>query len=276
MVLASPFHLDFQPCDFRPLAAQPLDGLLQSAFRAALKALIIALQFAVSSRRGIRVWTDCQSVIGSWSTYVRDGVPVKANAKHSDLLHDLQRSAQDLDLSCVEVLKVPAHVDAMAYANDLERWLVIDNDVADRTAKCANLMRAKTTWALWHAYAQQLQLHQYQANHVRARIVAVSKFWIAIAQPAPCTEVIWSRPVKAGRVQPALSWEAPDVLVLVGPTFLKSFGSELADRLGRWISRIRAPPEPLQWISYHPSISTHSNTFVVYVSLISSFMEKSK
>ena len=65
-------------------------------------------------------------------------------------------------------------------------------------------------------------------------IVAVGKFWIATAQPAPCTEVIWSRPVKAGRVQPALSWEAPDVLVLVGPTFLKSFGSELADRLGRW------------------------------------------
>jgi ribonuclease HI len=251
VVLAMPFQLEFQAADFRPLAAQPLDGLLQSAFRAELKALTVALDFAVTTRRGIRVWTDCQSVIDVWITFVRDGRSVNANAKHSDLLQDLQRLAQDLDLACVEVLKVPAHVDAAAFTNDLERWLVTGNDFADRAAKQANLMRSEGDWALWHAYAQQLQLQQFQANQVRAHIVAVGKFWTASAPPPVSPEVRWSRPVKAGRAQPVPRWEAPDVLVLVGPTFLRSFGSELADRLGRWLTRIRAPSEPLQWISYH-------------------------
>ena len=251
VVLAVPYQLDFSVLDFRPIAAQPLDGLLQSAFRAELKALTVALEFAVLTRRGVRVWTDCQSVIDAWTTYVRDGMPVNANAKHSDLLQELQRLAQDLDLACVEVLKVPAHADAATFTNDLERWLIAGNDFADRTAKRANLSRPDSTWALWHAYAQQVQLHQFQANQVRSHIVAVGKFWTASAPVSVGLDVPWSRPVKVGRAQPVLTWEAPDVLVLVGPTFIRSFGSELANRLHRWLARIRAPGEPLQWISYH-------------------------
>ena len=250
VVLGRPFQLDFQRLDFAPLAAQPLPGLIQTAYRAELFALTVALRFARDSGRALRVWTDCQSVIHAFTAHVRDGLPVPANAKHSDLLRELQLLATEVGSGCVEVLKVPAHAGQHLAQNDLERWLLMGNDVADGVAKSANQARSAATWALWDAYASQVCLCREQAAVARAHIVAVGRFW-SLASPLPRPiEPDMSRPVRVGRSQPAFVWESPDPMVLVGATFKRSFGLEMASRLAHWISCIRAPGEPLRWISH--------------------------
>ena len=71
VVFGRPFQLD----DFVPLAAQPLHGLIQTAYRAELCAIQAALQFAVATGRGVRVWTDCQSAIDAFCAHVKDQLP---------------------------------------------------------------------------------------------------------------------------------------------------------------------------------------------------------
>lgn len=58
VILARPYALDFGPQDFFAVAAQPLAGLLQSAYRAELFAIVTAMRFALVHRRPLRIWTD--------------------------------------------------------------------------------------------------------------------------------------------------------------------------------------------------------------------------
>ena len=251
VILAPPFDLDFGPPDFVAVAAQPLPGLLQSAYRAELFALVTALQFGASLCRPIRVWTDCQSVIDAFSAHVRDVLPVRANAKHCDLLRSLQQVMQDVPQSCVEVLKVPAHASIADCRSDIERWLFTGNDVADKAAKAANVARPPHVWTLWGHLSDQLVAHRSQADLVRSHIVAVAKIWQddghtdkqAAPQPA--------RPLRVGRALPTMHLDLPDPLVLVSPTFSRSFGLSLFVKVARWISSIRAVGSELRWISFH-------------------------
>lgn len=96
VVLGSPFRLDFAPTDFKALAGQPLPGIIQTAYRAELYAIMIALRFAAVHKRGIRIWTDCQSAIAAFATHVRDALPVRANSKHCDLLRSIQNNLRSL------------------------------------------------------------------------------------------------------------------------------------------------------------------------------------
>lgn len=251
VVLGRPFRLDFTSMDFASLAGQPLPGLIQTAYRAELYAIMVALRFAVRTSRGIRIWTDCQSALDAFATHVRDGVAVRANSKHCDLLIAIQRLSMEVGRGCVEVLKVPAHMPQDAFDNDVERWLVCGNDVADHVAKAANTGRTAEVWSLWSAYSEQLALCQEQADHARAHILAVSKLWAEGSdQPKPAVPQV-SRPMRVARTTPALVLDMPDELSLVGSSFRRFFGLDLFHRVSRWISNIRASGAELQWISFH-------------------------
>ena len=251
VVLGRPFQLDFGSDDFVPLAAQPLPGLIQTAYRAELFAIQTALQYAVASGRGVRIWTDCQSAIAAFNAHVNDQFPVPANSKHCDLLRSIQNLAGRVYSGCVAVLKVPAHTSLATASTDLERWLLTGNDKADQLAKAANVARPETVWSLWSAFSAQLDLCQEQADAARAFLLAVSKFWndnTVSTRPAVPQE---ARPTRAARVQPELLLDMPDALVLHGATFRRSFGLDLFVRVSRWISSIRASDAPLRWISFH-------------------------
>lgn len=233
-----------------PVAAQALPGLIQSAYRAELFALTVAVRFALHARCGIRVWTDCQSVIDVFCAHVRDRLPVRANSKHCDLLCLLQQLCADLGPGLIEVLKVPAHLPTGQCSNDLERWLVMGNDLADKTAKQANLNRPAPVWRLREALAEQLSVCRFQADHARAHLVAVGKFWSSsVSQPRDVLPPA-HKPVRVGRQMPTLVWNMPAELVLVGRVFGRTFGVHLADCLARWISRIRDRAAPLRWVSF--------------------------
>ena len=178
VVLGRPFQLDFGSDDFVPLAAPPLPGLIQTAYRAELFAIQAALQYAVVSGRGVRIWTDCQSAIAAFAMHMSMTnsrcLPTQSTVtccgQYSTLLGSVESG-------CVAVLKVPAHTSLATATTDLERWLFTGNAKADQLAKAANEARPETIWSLWSAFSAQLDLCQEQADAARAFLLAVSKFW---------------------------------------------------------------------------------------------------
>lgn len=250
VVHAAPFGLDFDPTCFRPLVAQPLSGVLQTAYRAELQAIVAALTIAAKFDVWVRIWSDSASAISAYHKYVCDAVPVNPNSKHSDLLREMQRLAQELGVAKIAVLKVPAHQAPELFSSDLDRWLIAGNGAADAAANAANHTRGPSFWNLWEAHSRQVYENQCTARLVRRHMVAVGRLW-SVSQPGvrPTVPAAHSAP-KAAKNVPKLEWEAPEGLALQGPTFCRYFGAELAASVRQWISSVWCPDQPLRWISF--------------------------
>ena len=159
--------------------------------------------------------------------------------------------ATHLGAEKIAVLKVPANVDKHRYHNDLDRWLIEGNHVADAAAGAANVARGSQTWALWEAFAQQTSHCRQDAAEVRAHIVAVASLW-AEEETVICRPSTPGLPgsTKRSARQPALKFALPQPIRLIGKTFHKSFGPRLASELSEWISSIRCQDSDLRWISF--------------------------
>ena len=97
------------------LATGHLPGLIQSAFRAELTAVISAAQFAAISHSKVRIWSDCLGVV------------------KRDLWHRLAavvRSCRDR----IEIIKVEAHCASDAQATFVEEWCAHYNTRVDNLA----------------------------------------------------------------------------------------------------------------------------------------------
>lgn len=250
VVHASPFCLDFEPAGFRPLIAQPLAGVLQSAYRAELQAIVAALTIAARFGVWVRIWSDSASAIAAYQKHVCDAVPVNLNSKHSDLLGEMQKLAWEIGVERVALLKVPAHQKQANFTSELDQWLIAGNAAADAAAGAANQARGPAFWNLWEAHSRQLADNQWIANLVRRHIVAVGRLW-SVSQPVGRPSVPAAHQVpKPARNVPKLEWEAPDDLLLHGSAFTKFFGSDLAESVRQWIFAIRCPGSSLRWISF--------------------------
>ena len=232
------------------MAAQPLAGVLQTAYRAELTATLAALDYGLDRGVCVRVWTDCLNVVKAYDKYVVKGLPVNPNRRNADLLREFVRKASDLGPDRLAVLKVPAHEDRNAYQNDLERWLVDGNCAADRAAASANANRSPDVWKLWTGFGEQLTQARFQGTCIRHHMVQVARHWHETFGPKPVAPVVFFSVPKPARAQPVLLWEDPHDLVLQHPTFVKSFGHGLAAAVHSWISRIRDLQSPLRWVSY--------------------------
>ena len=252
VVHAAPFALDYtKPC-FRPIVAQPLSGVLQSAFRAELQAIVVALKITLKFGVWVRIWSDSASVISLYQKHVLDRAPVNFNCKHSDLLQELVGLAADIGHHKIAILKVPAHENKAQYETELEHWLLDGNAAADHTARWANQARAPATWQLWNAHVQSLYENRQLGSLVRRHMINVGRLWKDSpggAPPRNLDPLVLGAP-RPARVQPALRWTSDDPVALCQPGFERLFDSALASDVQRWISSIRAPEAPLQWISF--------------------------
>ena len=252
VVHAAPFCLDYTQACFRPLVAQPLAGVIQSAFRAELKAIVVALRIARKFRVWVRIWSDSGSAIALFHKHVLDCVPVSFNSKHSDLLHEMVHLAADIGPEKIAILKVPAHEDKAAFTTELEHWLLDGNAAADHAARWANQARPPAAWQLWNDHVQSLYANRQLASLVRRHMINVGRLWKDSPGAAPQRESdpLVLRAPRPARVQPALHWNSPDPIVLCKPSFSRLFSPALASDVQRWISSIRDPNVPLRWISF--------------------------
>lgn len=249
VVRAPPFSLDFDKSQFVPIAAQPLHGLLQSAYRAELFAVCVARDFTIQCHACARVWSDCQSVLDAFQRYVKDNEAVKPNGLHSDLLLRLQDLAKQLGPHRLAMMKVPAHQQRSDAETDLESWLLDGNSVADTAVGVANQTRPPATWAFWNSYAEQLADNSH-ASWIRSHMLKVSKLWNHVVPPNVMPAPKPHKPVRHGRQHPEPAWDSSQGLSLRRPTFVRQFGSELASDVYSWLNRIRDPQQSPRYVSF--------------------------
>lgn len=266
VVQAPPFDMSDQRASFMPIAAQPLSGLIQTAYRAELTAVIAAIQFAMESRSYVRVWTDCQSVVDAFKAFILDGRAVPPNRKNADLLLKLQDVVAQLGSSKVAVLKVPAHKQRQEFESDLDKWLIDGNNAVDQAALAANRARPCTMWNLWNAYVAQVVQHRNVAGWVHQHMLAVSKLWNQSLSSDVVVGPKQSRPVRPSRVQPVLQWDDPNSLTLKHPTFGRFFGVELASDVQAWLRSIRDPAQeirPISFLQLYISFQRHQGPWMI-------------
>lgn len=130
------------------LACSHTRGMHQTAFRAELEAMVVALEAVSASSRRARIWCDCLAVVRGVRRLQQGGI-VKPNRSHSDLWLRIQHALSQLDDSRVQVVKVVSHASADLAMSEVERWAFWHNQLADRAATDFNQRRCSGFWERW-------------------------------------------------------------------------------------------------------------------------------
>lgn len=259
VVLAPPLDFSPKPQACQVLAAAPLGGLCQTAFRAELQAFLVALDFACRDRVFVRVWTDCQSISTKFRMITSGiSVPTWTHA-NSDLWFEILERVALLGKDMIQVVKVPAHEDSHQAQNAFENWMNVCNDCADRAAKEANQNRPPSLWSLWGRHMEAVETNRHFGKVVRDHMVAVAKHWKETRD-----EVVGAR---RGLGIPAPSWPATESLQVSKQTFRRQFGAAYLSKIGQWFDTLWAVTEPVRWVSYaqlYISYQLHFRDFGVW------------
>ena len=176
IIEASP---DSEVCKSQVVWAGQLDGLLQSAYRAELRAAVCAVQYALFWKRKVRIWSDCQSVVQRFSQLVHHHRVLKPNSPHYDLWSELLEAVERLGADNIKITKVAAHQDVSSTNSAFECWAFQHNIVADRAARMSNLQRDNSFWALHRQHCSETQWVQQLSRSVQQVILEISKQVVA-------------------------------------------------------------------------------------------------
>ena len=229
------------------LAAGPLSGLVQSSYRAELMALRAACHYAAEAGLFARVWTDCLSVLSRFQSLTQGTKTLQMNSPHADLWTGILESVARCEKGGLVVLRVPAHRKLEDAGTDLERWMIIGNDVADAAAKRANLERSKEFWQLWQQHSTAVDRNTILAGWIREHMVRVATLWTEVA--AIPSEQSAPRLVRR-RELPPIVWLGVGRLQPVGSQFVKLFTPQIQDRMAGWVDSIWDASSVTEWISF--------------------------
>ena len=234
---------------FSVVASQPLSGLVQSAFRAELSAVAFALQFARLQNRSCRIWTDCASVLSKFHKYITGCKQCNINGSHSDLWQFILEEVECIGKERVVVAKVSAHMDTSQLDSDIEKWLSVGNNSADRAARAANSDRGHDFWQLWKRYSDEVCRAKFVGSTIRDHIVAVNARWKQRVDADGATPAVHATK-QAKHHQ--MKWQSPPLDYPFGPRFQRLFGSKLLHQVKQWWSDIIDETDGAQvsWVSY--------------------------
>ena len=136
--------------EFWPLADGVVPGLLQSAYRGELCAVVSALHFCAIVQTPVCIWSDCMGVVrrvrrlleGSWMPTLR--------TKHFDLWSRILPLVESLR-PWVTVCKVSSHLDPTLESTAGDEWCAAHNNHVDGAANRAQLQRPDSFLATWQA-----------------------------------------------------------------------------------------------------------------------------
>ena len=170
-------------CDgSRILAAGVLPGLLQSAVRAEIYAILKALQLVVDHPGIVMLWSDCDAVVRRVRKLL-EGQKVKVNASHSDLWNEIQHCLA-LRAGETQITRVAAHQTEQKNGTVFSEWCFRHNELADKQAVRANLSRPAVFWQLFHTHAQAVDSVRWFNREIQAFLLAVSREVVQMDQPA--------------------------------------------------------------------------------------------
>ena len=259
VVEASPFGLQLQHDKTQIVAAMPLGGIQQSAYRGELFAVLAALTYAVRAGKGVRIWCDCLSVIRKFTLLTDGAKRLKVNGAHFDLWSQILDLVHDIGPSLVKLIKVPAHESLSDATNDFEIWLYYHNQCVDQAAKYANTQRGDDFWKLWNEHAVATNLHLRCGIAVRDFLAQVSQRWVQRAGGYETPEII--RRVPKVAITHLMRWVGDAPLTLKGPKFGKLFGAAFSAKILGWLNNLLDPAQPLIWISFYHLFLHYQLTF---------------
>jgi len=145
-----------------------LPGLLQSAVRAELFAVLRAIEFAAVCQVEVTIWTDCRAVFRRLSRVLM-GMQVKSSSAHADLWERIAGLVHDR-CHLVRVEKVAAHQKISAASSLKEKWMFRHNQIADREAVAANMRRTPEFWDLLSRHVDATA-YVDQINHQNRQVL---------------------------------------------------------------------------------------------------------
>ena len=247
---APPPHLEFDLADVKVLGAEPLGGLVQTAFRSELFALLVALTWAGEWGKSVRIWTDCQGVLDKFSLIMDGGHRVPSCGANNDLWEECECNIRSLGRERVQIVKVAAHQSWSSETPEVTRWTWIGNACVDAAAKAANSQRSPDAWSLWSQHAKAVVSQQQIAEAIRSQQLAVGKRW-TVEYGKHC-EVLPAVPHAPREARPlpfrCSGLTMPDSAPLA---IISSWGSDFTELFLQWwgdIIDFQTPPTC--WISF--------------------------
>ena len=227
------------------LDAGPLPGILQSAHRAEIFAIMRAIQSAQHHQGRLYIWTDCSSVVKRCKRILA-GHDVRPNGAHADLWLEIQNAIRNRQ-GPTFVAFVAAHKSAEDAETVFAEWCFRHNGVADRQAVRANLSRDDKFWQLYHRHFTATESIQTINRTVQRVQLAISQEVLRQEMPVlvETTHVPYSSvPGDVWRPLPEL-WLPPAAIRWYGDTLVRHivswFWNALSNSGGpaRWISHFQ-------------------------------------
>lgn len=154
-----------------------LPGLIQSAVRAELYAVLRAIEFTVSCGVTAIIWSDCNAVVVRLRRILQ-GSSIKPSSTHTDLWRRIEILLHG-HTGRFSVVKVAAHRAISQAVNAHDKWILRHNAIADREAVAANYRRPEEFWNLRRRHEDAVDYVEHVNFHVRQVLLAIS---IAVMQ----------------------------------------------------------------------------------------------
>lgn len=141
------------------VAAGHVPGILQTAYRAELVALVHALQIAQRLGSPVRIWTDCKGVVDLVQGFQGNRVVFKINASHADLWQVVHNLLDTLG-SKVSFHRVFSHNVVGEGQSEVDSWAAWHNNLVDIAAGGITTKRSPEFGSLWRQVAEELAQHR--------------------------------------------------------------------------------------------------------------------
>lgn len=222
-----------------------LPGLLQSAVRAEIFALLRALEFAAVNGSSVHLWSDCQAVVSRFRKILQ-GRQIKIGSAHADLWNQIAQLAQSFP-GPICISKVAAHKAVTTAQLFHEAWCCRYNNLADREAVAANLRRPSSFWQLYFQHTQACEYVVDVNTHVRHVLLTISR---EVVRAQDCAEVPNDFDFEPHDHMPLPMWRGLQPFSLP-PGAIRWYGVDIVRVILSWFfDVVYTSKAPVQWVSH--------------------------
>ena len=227
----------------RYLDSGVLPGLLQSAVRAEVYAVLRALLLTQTHAGPVQIWTDCQAVVRRFRK-IQSGHGIQMSSTHADLWYEIS-SCLLARPSATTITRVAAHQCASAAKTVLEEWCFRHNNWVDRLAVDANFRRSPAFWELHSRHVQASDFATDVYQHVHRVQMMVSRAAVRPEEP-PCLP---PEPVERELPLPLVWKHLPSLQIPCAA--VRWYGDAVVRLIISWFWQVVGSGEhPLRWMSH--------------------------
>ena len=243
VVLASPDLTSMQNTHI--VESGVLPGLLQSAVRAELYAILRALEFARAGSFHITLWSDCHSVVCRLRRLLH-GSQIKSSSAHADLWNCILHLVQGRSTN-IQVRKVVAHQDISKVTCPEARWIVRHNRVADREAVAANFRRPQEFWDLFSRHFAAVEYVNLVNFYNRQVPLSISQ---AVVRDQNLDDGTGEATPLCSEMAPLPLWKGLGTLSIPSRA-VKWYGKDIVCLTLSWFwDVLYTSTEPIKWVSH--------------------------